>query len=180
VIVKVISVNVGLPREVQWKGRVLTTGFFKEPVSGRLAVREGNLDGDGQADLRVHGGIEKAIYLYPAEHYGYWQNELPGAPLPWGSFGENLTTKGLLEDAVHIGDRYRIGSAEFKVTQHRQPCYKLSIRFGRDDIVKRFLLSGRSGFYLAVVKEGDVGAGDALELVHRDASQLTVAASART
>ena len=177
--VRVISVNVGLPREVAWKGRVVTTGFFKDPVSGRVAVRRLNLEGDKQADLTVHGGVDKAVYVYPAEHYDYWRQELPGVPLPWGAFGENLTTEGLLEGAVHIDDRFRIGSAEFRVTQPRQPCYKLSVRFGRDDIVKRFLISGRPGFYLAVLREGDVGVGDTIELVSRDASQVTVAASAQ-
>ena len=174
---KVISVNVGLPRDVEWKGRIVTTGFFKEPVSGRIAVRRLNLEGDGQADLTVHGGVDKAVYVYPAEHYDYWRRELPGAPLPWGAFGENLTTEGLFEEDVHIDDQFRIGSAEFKVTQPRQPCYKLSVRFGRDDIVKRFLISQRPGFYLAVLQEGEAGAGDPIQLVGRDANQPTVAAS---
>ena len=174
---KVISVNVGLPRDVEWKGRIVTTGFFKEPVSGRIAVRRLNLEGDGQADLSVHGGFGKAVYVYPAEHYDYWRRELPGTPLPWGAFGENLSTEGLLEEDVHIDDQFRIGSAEFKVTQPRQPCYKLSVRFGRDDIVKRFLISQRPGFYVAVLQEGAVGAGDTIELVSRDSNQPTVAAS---
>lgn len=172
---KLISVNVGLPRTVIWKGQPVTTGIFKEPVTGRVRLSWLNLAGDKQADLSVHGGPSKAVYVYPAEHYAYWQQELPGMPLPWGMFGENLTTHGLLEDTVHIGDRLRIGSAEVIVTEPRMPCYKLALKFGRDDIIKRFLRSGRSGFYLAVLQEGDVGAGDEVEFIERDPHQVMVA-----
>ena len=145
---QVVSVNVGLPRDVLWKGRTVTTGIFKEPVAGRVQVRKFNLDGDKQADLSVHGGADKAVYLYPVEHYAYWRRELPDMELPWGMFGENLTTEGLLEDGVNIGDRFRVGSAEVVVTQPRMPCQKLAIRFGRSDIIKRFLASGRTGLYV--------------------------------
>jgi len=172
---KVLSVNVGLPREVTWKGRVVTTGIFKEPVEVRIMMRTLNLDGDGQADLSVHGGPSKAVYLYPAEHYEYWREELPDVDLPWGVFGENLTTEGLSEGIVNIGDRFRIGSAEVMVSEPRMPCYKLGVKFGRDDIIKRFLVSRRSGFYFAVLHEGDVEAGDAIELTHRDGNNITVA-----
>jgi MOSC domain-containing protein YiiM len=172
---KVVSVNVGLPRTVTWKGRMVKTGIFKAPVNGRVQVRTLNLDGDRQADLSVHGGPDKAIYVYPCEHYDYWRGELPGLELPWGMFGENLTTIGLLEEAVNIGDQFRIGSAVAMVTQPRVPCYKLAAKFGREDIVKRFLASGRSGFYLKVLREGEVGAGDALELMSRDAHAVSVA-----
>lgn len=172
---KLISVNVGLPRTVIWKGQPVTTGIFKDPVEGRVKLSRLNLAGDKQADLSVHGGPSKAVYVYPAEHYAYWQQELPGMPLPWGMFGENLTTHGLLEDTVRIGDRLRIGSAEMIVTEPRMPCYKLALKFGRDDIIKRFLRSGRSGFYLAVLQEGDVGAGDEVEFIERDPHQVTVA-----
>ncbi len=172
---KLISVNTGLPRTVIWKGHPVTTGIFKEPVEGRVMLRKLNLDGDRQADLSVHGGSSKAAYVYPAEHYPYWQQELPGMRLPWGMFGENLTTHGLLESTVHIGDRLRIGSAEVIVTEPRMPCYKLALKFGRDDIIKRFLQSGRSGFYLAVLQEGEVGPGDEIEFLERDAHQVTVA-----
>jgi MOSC domain-containing protein YiiM len=134
-----------------------------------------NVQGDRQSDLSVHGGADKAVYAYPSEHYAYWRNELPGMNFPWGAFGENLTTQGLLEDKVHIGDRFRAGSAEFIVTQPRMPCFKLAIRFNRPDMVKRFLRSGRAGFYLAVVQEGDIGAGDSLNLVAEDNSHITVA-----
>jgi MOSC domain-containing protein YiiM len=162
---KVISVNVGLPRTVAWKGQVVTTGIFKAPVDGRVPVRTLNLDGDRQADLSVHGGPNKAIYAYPSEHYDFWRSELPGMELPWGMFGENFTTEGLLEQAVNIGDQFRLGSAVAMVTQPRVPCYKLAAKFGREDIIKRFLASGRSGFYLKVVQEGEVGAGDRIELM---------------
>ncbi len=165
----------GLPREVIWKGRTVTTGIFKEPVEGRVTVRKLNLDGDRQADLSVHGGPDKAVYAYPAEHYDYWRHELPGMKLPWGMFGENLTTEGLLEELVNIGDRFRIGSSILMVTQPRMPCYKLQVKFGRDDIVKRFLRSGRPGFYFSVLEEGEVSTGDEIELISRDENNITVA-----
>src|SRR6266436_6151267 len=171
---KLLSVNVGLPREVEWNGKIIRTSIFKAPVSGRVRVAKLNLEGDQQSDLSVHGGIDKAVYAYPSEHYPFWREELPGADLPWGVFGENFTSEGLLEEAVHIGDRFRIGSAEFVVTQPRLPCFKLGIRFRRPDIVKRFLRSGRSGFYLAVVQEGRVKSEDSIELLVRDAQGITV------
>src|SRR6266478_2351379 len=157
---KVVSVNLGLPRTVQWKGKAVSTGIFKEPVSGRVALRSLDFDGDRQADLSVHGGPSKAVYVYPAEHYAYWRQELPDMTLPWGMFGENLTTEGLQEDTLQIGDRFRIGSTEVVVTQPRMPCFKLGLRFGRDDMVKRFLASFRTGFYFSVAAEGEVAAGD--------------------
>lgn len=172
---KVLSVNVGLPREVVWKGKTVTTGIFKKPVRGRVTMQRLNLDGDRQADLKVHGGVDKAVYAYPSEHYAYWKVELPDREFPWGMFGENLTTEGLLEDTVNIGDQLRIGSAKVVVTQPRMPCYKLAVKFGRDDIIKRFLQSGRTGFYFAVLEEGNVGAGDKIELIVRDKSNVAVA-----
>jgi MOSC domain-containing protein YiiM len=135
----------------------------------------GNVEGDEQSDLSVHGGPEKAVYAYPAEHYRFWRGELPDAQLPWGAFGENFTTEALLEDEVWIGDRYRVGTAELVVTQPRMPCYKLGIRFGQPDMVKRFYQSRRSGFYLAVEQEGEVGAGDSIDLLARNERRLTVA-----
>ncbi len=171
---KLISVNVGLPREVVYKGKTVKTGIFKEPVAGRIRLRTLNLEGDKQADLSVHGGPSKAVYVYPSEHYGYWRQELPGMDLPWGMFGENFTTEGLREDQVNIGDRFRIGSAEVMATEPRLPCYKLGVKFGREDIVKRFLQSGRTGFYVAVVQEGEVGAGDGIERIGRDGNNITV------
>src|SRR5947199_1752485 len=176
---KLLSVNVGLPREIEWKGKVVRTSIFKTPVMGRVRVARLNLERDQQSDLSVHGGIDKAVYAYPSEHYPFWRRELPGADLPWGVFGENFTTEGLLEETVHIGDRFRVGSAEFVVTQPRMPCFKLGIRFNRPDIVKRFLQSGRSGFYLAVLKEGEVTAGDSIEFLARGENGITVADNAR-
>jgi MOSC domain-containing protein YiiM len=172
---KILSVNVGLPREVTWQGKLVTTGIFKEPVQGRVMMRRLNLDGDQQADLSVHGGVNKAVYFYPSEHYSYWRTELPKMDLLWGMFGENFTTEGLLENAVYIGDRFRIGETEVMVTEPRMPCYKLGIKFGRADIIKRFLVSRRTGFYFAVMREGMVGAGDAVELVGREQQEISVA-----
>src|SRR5436853_7185278 len=173
---KLLSVNVGLPREVEWNARTIRTSIFKAPVPGRVPVRKLNLDGDKQSDLTVHGGVDKAVYVYPSEHYAFWRDELPGADLHWGAFGENFTTEGGLDDrAVHIGDRFRVGSAEFVVTQPRMPCFKLGIRFGRADIIKRFLHSGRAGFYFAVLRESEVTAGDSIELLERDEHGITVA-----
>jgi MOSC domain-containing protein YiiM len=172
---KIVSVNVGLPREAMWKGRPVLTRIFKEPVAERVPLRFLNLDGDRQADLTVHGGEEKAVYAYPREHYTYWQQELPEEALPWGAFGENLTTEGLSEATVNIGDRFRIGTAELMVTQPRFPCFKLNLKFGRDDMVKRFLHSRLSGIYFSVLQEGEIGAGDAIEQVSRDQNDVTVA-----
>jgi MOSC domain-containing protein YiiM len=171
---QIISLNVGLPRLVLRNGEPVSTGIFKEPVEGRVMLRTLNLDGDRQADLSVHGGPEKAAYLYPSEHYEFWKRELPDMDLPWGMFGENFTATGLLETEVHIGDRFRIGAAEVMVTQPRMPCYKLGIRFGRADIIKRFLVSERTGFYFSVLKEGDVGAGDQIELLEKNVDGVTV------
>jgi MOSC domain-containing protein YiiM len=173
---KVVSVNVGLPCEVMWHGRTVTTGIYKEPVAGRVALRTLNLDGDRQADLSAHGGKDKAVYWYPIEHYACWKKELPDRELPLGVFGENFTTEGLLEDSVHLGDRFSVGSAEVVVTQPRMPCYKLGIRFGSDDMVKRFLASGRSGFYVAVRREGEVGAGDEIKVIAREENAVPVSA----
>ena len=171
---KIISLNVGLPRLVLRNEEPVSTGIFKEPVDGRVKLRTLNLDGDRQADLSVHGGPLKAVYLYPSEHYDFWKQELPDMSLPWGIFGENLTTTGLFETEVHIGDKFRAGTAELMVTQPRMPCYKLGIRFGRTDIIRRFLVSERTGFYFSVLKEGEVGAGDEIELLERNASGVRV------
>jgi MOSC domain-containing protein YiiM len=172
---KLVSINVGLPREIDWEGKTVRTSIFKAPIPGRVRVTRLNITGDGQSDLSVHGGADKAVYAYPGEHYPFWGKELIGSALPWGAFGENFTTEGLLEAAVHIGDRFRVGSAELAVTQPRMPCFKLGIRFGRQGIVKEFLRSGRTGFYLAVLREGEVGAGDPFELLARDEHAITVA-----
>jgi MOSC domain-containing protein YiiM len=172
---KLVSVTVGLPREVDSRGRKVRTSIWKTAVEGRVRVNRLNLEGDQQSDLSVHGGSEKAVYAYPFEHYEYWGREFPGMDLPWGAFGENLTTEGLLEGDVRIGDGLRVGSAEFLVTQPRMPCYKLGVRFGRDDMVKRFLRSSRTGFYLAVFREGAVARGDSIEFTRRSDHDVTVA-----
>lgn len=172
---RLLSVNVGQPRQVVWKGRMVTTGIFKEPVAGRVTLCRHNLDGDAQADLAVHGGPDKAVYLYPAEHYAAWRQELADTELPWGMFGENLTTEGLLEATTYIGDRLRIGTAVVRVTEPRMPCYKLAVRFGRDDIVQLLLASGRTGVYAAVEQEGELEAGDTITLHRRDDQAVTVA-----
>ena len=162
---ELISVNVGLPRVVMSNSDPVSTGIFKEPVAGRVMLRTLNLDGDRQADLSVHGGPSKAVYAYPSEHYDYWKHELPEMELPWGMFGENFTTTGLFESELNIGDKFHVGSAVVVVTQPRLPCYKLGLRFGRSDMIKRFLGSERTGFYFAVLQEGEVGVGDPIELI---------------
>jgi MOSC domain-containing protein YiiM len=176
---KLVSVNVGRPREVEWRGKLVRTSIFKAPVSGRVRVERLNLQGDQQSDLSVHGGRDKSVYAYPSEHYAFWRIELPDAPLDPGAFGENFTIEGLLEDRVCIGDQLRCGTAAFVVTQPRTPCFKLGIRFGRPDIVKRFQRSGRSGFYLAVLREGEIAAGDPLELIESPGERMSVAEIAR-
>ena len=169
-----VSLNVGLPREVTWHGRSVTTGIFKQPVEGRVPLRKLSLDGDGQADLTVHGGEYKAVYCYPFAHYDFWKKELPGRDLPLAMFGENFTTDGFDENSVHLGDRFSIGSAEVIVTQPRLPCFKLGIRFGADDMVKRFLASARTGFYLAVTREGQVAVGDEIKPLSQDPHAVPV------
>jgi MOSC domain-containing protein YiiM len=171
---KIISVNVSLPRTVRWKNREVTTGIFKEPVPGRMMARKLDLDGDRQADLTVHGGANKAIYGYPTDHYSFWRSELTGMDLPWGMFGENLSIEGLREDETHIGDRFRAGTALLMATQPRIPCYKLAVKFGRDDILKRFLQSEKSGVYFSVLEEGFIQAGDTIEKIHQDESGVSV------
>lgn len=171
---KLISIQVGLPREVNWRGRSVTTGIYKEPVKGPVMLRALNLEGDAQADLSVHGGLTKAAYAYPVEHYEFWRGEFPDRELPFGMFGENFTTSGLFEDEVYIGDRFRIGGAEVVATEPRVPCYKLGIKFGRADILKRFLLSRRSGFYFGVLREGVVQAGDEIERLSHDEASVSV------
>jgi len=172
--VKVLSINVGQPRAVPWQRESILTSIFKTPVDGPVAVRAMNLDGDRQSDLLVHGGARKAVYVYPSEHYPFWRGELPDLDFPYGAFGENLTTSGLLETSVRIGDRLTIGTAECAVTQPRMPCFKLIIRFGRPDMVKRFMKSGRSGFYLRVTREGLIETGDDIALAAGDGAGATV------
>ena len=171
---RIVSVNVGLPREAVWKGMTVRTGIFKDPIADPVMIKKLNLSGDRQADLTVHGGEEKAVYAYPIEHYKYWQSALPDVRFSYGHFGENLTTEGLLEKTLYVGDHVRLGSVVLRVTQPRMPCYKLNLRFDRDDMIKRFLVSGRSGFYFSVVKPGEVTAGSEVEILSRDPNRVTV------
>ena len=172
---KIISVNTGLPREIFHEGRMIRTGIFKAPIAGRVRVNALNIEGDQQADLTVHGGASKAVYAYPAEHYEFWRKEFPDVDFPWGSFGENLTTAGLLENALSIGDRLCVGAAELVVTEPRLPCYKLNAKFQREDMVKRFLRSRRTGFYFSVAREGDIATGDIIQVLSRDENHVSVA-----
>ena len=171
---RVVSVNVGMPREIATKMGPVTTGIFKDPVAGEITVRRLNLDGDAQADLKAHGGVDKAVYGYPIEHYDYWRREFPDKEMPFGTFGENLTTEGLLEAELSIGDRLKVGTAVLTVTQPRMPCYKLALKFQRDDMIKRFLASGKSGFYFSVEQEGAVSAGSPVEILSRDNHKVRV------
>lgn len=175
----IVSLNIARPRLTVYKGATVNTGIFKKPVSGRIMLRTLNLDGDKQADLSVHGGPYKAVYAYPSEHYEYWRQELHGMEVPWGMFGENFTTEGfregLSEDDLHVGDRFRVGSATVMVRQPRMPCYKLAVKFQREDILERFLLSGRSGFYFSVEEEGEVAKGDTIDLISRNHGGITIA-----
>jgi MOSC domain-containing protein YiiM len=171
---RLLSVNVGQPRDVQWRGETIQTSIWKSPVAGRVRVTKQNVEGDRQSDPSVHGAPDMTVYAYPSEHYAFWRRELPEMELPWGVFGENFSVQGLLEDTVRIGDRLRVGTVELAVTAPRMPCFKLGIRFGRKDIVKRFQQSGRTGFYLSVLQEGDVSAGDSIEHFTGGNESLTV------
>jgi len=172
---KIVSINIGTPREYLYESRLIRTGIFKDPVAGRIRVNALNIEGDQQADLTVHGGPNKALYAYPAEHYHYWRKELPDMKLSWGAFGENLTTEGLLEKELNIGDRLWAGSVELIVTEPRLPCYKLGFKFNRNDMAKRFLKSRRTGFYFAVSREGEIAPGDDFHFLGRDKSGVSVA-----
>ncbi len=177
---QLVGVSVAKPETVVHEGREISTGIFKRPVSGRVRVGRLNLEGDGQADLAAHGGVDKAVYAYPLEHYAAWQDEL-GHPetFPWGQFGENLTVQGLTETEVAIGDALRIGSALLQVSQPRAPCFKLGIRMGRASFPKQLVASGRCGFYLRVLEEGELAAGDAVERVSEHPAKLSVAEAFR-
>ena len=171
---KVLSVNVGLPRKILFNGQIITTAIFKDPVKSPITLRKLNLDGDKQADLTVHGGLDKAVYSYPSEHYDYWRKQFPNTDLVWGMFGENFTTEGLFEDAVNVGDQFQIGSAKLVATQPRMPCYKLGVRFGRMDVIRRFMASGRPGIYFKVLTEGEVQRDDKIKIIRRDKNNVTV------
>jgi MOSC domain-containing protein YiiM len=171
---KILSVNVSLPKEIDFEGQKVTTGIFKEPVEGRVMLRTLNLDGDKQADLTVHGGPDKAVYAYPIEHYEFWRKVFPNMEMPNGMFGENFTIEDLMENEVTIGDIFQIGSSKVVATQPRMPCYKLGVKFGRMDVLKKFLASGRSGIYFKVLEEGEVGAGDPIVQITKDPNRITI------
>lgn len=170
---RLISLNVGMPRDVLWQGKMVTTGIFKDPVSHPVVLRSLNFDGDAQADLTVHGGPDKAVYAYSSEHYDGWQSQL-GRGLPPGAFGENLTTEGMTENLIHIGDEFRVGAARLVVTQPRLPCYKLGLRFENTGMIKTFLKAGKPGIYFAVQEEGFVHPGEAIEPLAQDENRITV------
>jgi MOSC domain-containing protein YiiM len=171
---KILSVNVSFPKEVDFEGQKVTTGIFKEPIEGRVELRTLNLDGDKQADLTVHGGPDKAVYAYPTEHYEFWRKVYPNIEMPNGMFGENFTTEGLMEAEVNVGDVFKIGSSKVIATQPRMPCYKLGVKFGRMDVLKKFLASGRSGIYFKVLEEGEVGAGDSIIQIKKDTNRVGI------
>ena len=171
---KIISINVSHPKEIDFEGQKVLTGIFKEPIEGRIMLRTLNLDGDKQADLTVHGGPDKAVYAYPIEHYEFWRKVYPDMEMPNGMFGENFTIEGLMEIDVNVGDIFRIGSSKVVATQPRMPCYKLGVKFGRMDVLKKFLASGRSGIYFKVLEEGEVGAGDSIIQIKRDINQVGI------
>jgi MOSC domain-containing protein YiiM len=171
---RLLSLNVGLPRQVRFQGELVTTGIFKESVQGSVRLRKLNLEGDKQADLKVHGGVDKAVYAYAGEHYDYWRQELPDMSLPWGMFGENFTTEGMFEESVNIGDQFKVGTANLIATQPRMPCYKLGVKFGSMDMIKRFLASGLTGVYFKVMKEGELEQGDEIKLIKKDENSVTV------
>ena len=171
---RLLSLNVGLPRQVRFQGELVTTGIFKKPVQGSVRLRKLNLEGDKQADLKVHGGVDKAVYAYAGEHYDYWRQELPDMSLPWGMFGENFTTQGMFEESVNIGDQFKVGTANLIATQPRMPCYKLGVKFGNMDMIKRFLASGLTGVYFKVMKEGELEQGDEIKLIKKAENSVTV------
>lgn len=171
---RLLSLNVGLPRQVRFQGELVTTGIFKEPVQGSVKLRKLNLEGDKQADLKVHGGVDKAVYAYAGEHYDYWRQELPDMSLPWGMFGENFTTQGMFEESVNIGDQFKVGTANLIATQPRMPCYKLGVKFGNMDMIKRFLASGLTGVYFKVMNEGELEQGDEIKLIKKDENSVTI------
>ena len=171
---KILSINVSLPEEIDFEGQKVTTGIFKKPIEGRIMLRTLNLDGDKQADLTVHGGPDKAVYAYPIEHYEFWRKVYPDMEMPNGMFGENFTIEGLMESEVSVGDAFEIGSSKVIATQPRMPCYKLGVKFGRMDVLKKFLASGRSGIYFKVLEEGEVGAGDSIVRIKNDTNRVGI------
>lgn len=171
---KIVSVNVGQPRIIEYNNEPLATAIFKEPIATRVAVNNLTIIGDAQVDRRFHGGTNKAVYAYPSEHYEFWQAEFPAMELPFGIFGENLTTVGLFETDVCVGDKIRIGTTELVATEPRFPCFKLGIRFGRKDVIRKFQESRKSGIYFSVAKPGELQTGDSIEFIEREENQVTI------
>ena len=172
---RLLSVNVGLPRDIVWRGRTVHTGVWKDPVQGRCRVGRLNLEGDGQGDLAGHGGEQRAVFVYQIESYRYWQDQLGRTDFVYGQFGENFTVEGLPDDGVSIGDRYGIGSALFEVTQPRVTCYRVGIRMNEPRMPALLTSSGRPGFYFRVLKEGEVEAGDEIVKVEEGKERMSVA-----
>lgn len=170
----VISVNVGLPTLLHFNGRTRTSAIVKKPVYGKIEFKNGNLIGDKQADLRVHGGKYKAIYLYPSEHYEYWEDQMPDEKFEWGAFGENITSFGLMENDICIGDKVLIGTIETIVSQPRFPCENLNFKFQREDMVKKFADSRKHGFYVQVTKQGFVSKNDKIEIIQKHSGKITI------
>lgn len=172
---KLLSVNIGQPKEVVYQGKTLKTGIYKYPVIHAVNIHKIGVTGDVQVDTKHHGGVEKAVYIYPAEHYDFWENELPETDFPLGAFGENLTITGATDSQVNIGDIFKVGEVELQVTMPRIPCYKLNIRFDSNLFLKKFYASQRWGFYCSVLKEGAIQIGDKIELLKKDKDNFTVA-----
>ena len=171
---KVLSVNVGSLQKMIRNGKKIQTGIFKKSTEGPINVKQLGLEGDQQANKKLHGGIDKAICVYPSEYYNLWKEELGKPDLSFGDFGENLTTVGLLEDDIYVGDRLRIGSVEVVVTQPREPCITLNVRLGRKDVSALIRKSGRSGFYFSVEKEGIIKNGDSIENISKEENRVSV------
>lgn len=171
---KLVSINVSKPVEVDYEGKKVATGIFKTPIEGAVSVGKVNVQGDGQADLTVHGGIDKAVYAYSRDHYGFWEEALHRSSLPMGMFGENLTIEGLDESVSCIGDHLQIGSVVFAITQPRVPCFKLGIRFDDMEMPKRFSKAARTGFYLKVLVEGSLCVGQEIRILQKGVGRVAV------
>ncbi len=171
---RVLSVNVSMPKEVPYKEKTITTGIFKEPVEGPVMLRSLNLEGDGQADLKGHGGVHKAVYVFSHEYFAHWKQELGRAEFPYGQFGENFTVEGMTDEMIYVGDVFRVGGTLVEVSQPRVPCFKLALRMEEPRFLKPFMARALVGYYLRVLEEGEVGAGDPVERVRTDPGGMTV------
>ena len=167
---KIISTNIAEARIIEWKGKEVPTGLYKFGVEQGIFIGKEDVEHDNVMDRRYHGGVDKACYLYSADHYQYWQNLYPELEMPYGMFGENLTVEGLHEKGINIGDTYKIGEAVVQVTQPRQPCFKLQFRFNNNNIVRQFVDSGFSGIYVRILKDGHINPGDSMQLIDKKQS----------